>query len=58
MDSGDLSEAILEKGLRVRVQPRLAHIFFGLDDALVVEYSRQYYDQKDAVFVDFSDVSA
>jgi mannose-6-phosphate isomerase-like protein (cupin superfamily) len=30
MDSGDQSEAILEKGLRVRVRPRLAHIFLVL----------------------------
>jgi len=31
----------------------VAHIFYGLDDALVVEYSPQYYDKRDAYPVDF-----
>lgn len=47
------TEHILEKGHRIRVQTGEAHIFYGIDDALVVEYSPQYYDKRDTYPVDF-----
>lgn len=54
MDTKERKEHILEKGHRIRVQTGTAHIFYGIDDALVVEYSPQYYDKKDAFPVDLS----
>ncbi|MCX5807383.1 MAG: cupin domain-containing protein [Proteobacteria bacterium] len=46
-------EHILVKGDRIRVKTNCGHIFYGLEDALVVEYSPQVYDKGDAYQVDF-----
>jgi dTDP-4-dehydrorhamnose 3,5-epimerase-like enzyme len=54
MDTKEQEEHILEKGHRVRVKTGAAHIFYGIDDALVVEYSPQYYDKRDTYPVEFS----
>ncbi|HVN96156.1 MAG TPA: cupin domain-containing protein [Syntrophorhabdaceae bacterium] len=48
-------ERILTKGDKVHVPTRIGHAFFGLEDALVVEYSPQYYDKKDALKMDLGD---
>jgi dTDP-4-dehydrorhamnose 3,5-epimerase-like enzyme len=48
MDSKEREEHILEKGDRIRIQPRCWHIFYGLEDSSVVEYSPQFYDKTDA----------
>ncbi|MDD5007155.1 MAG: cupin domain-containing protein [Syntrophorhabdaceae bacterium] len=53
IDTKEREEHILEKGHKIRVETGVAHIFYGLDDALVVEYSPQYYDKRDAYPVDF-----
>ncbi len=53
METKERAEHILEKGHRIRVRTGVAHIFYGIDDALVVEYSPQYYDKGDAFPVDF-----
>jgi dTDP-4-dehydrorhamnose 3,5-epimerase-like enzyme len=47
MDSLQKEEAILKKGDRIRVKPRCGHLFYGLEDTLVVEYSPQVYDKED-----------
>jgi len=53
METKERTEHILGKGHRIRVQTGVAHIFYGIDGALVVEYSPQYYDKCDAFPVDF-----
>jgi dTDP-4-dehydrorhamnose 3,5-epimerase-like enzyme len=46
-------EHILVKGDRIRVKTNCGHIFYGLEDSLVVEYSPQVYNKGDAYPVDF-----
>lgn len=55
IDTKEREEQILEKGHKIRVKTRVGHIFHGIDDALVVEYSPQYYNKRDAYPVDFSE---
>jgi len=47
MDSLEKEERILEKGDKIRVQPRCGHLFYGLENTLVIEYSPQVYDKED-----------
>jgi len=47
MDTLQKDEKILEKGDRIRVKTRCGHLFHGLEDALVIEYSPQVYDKED-----------
>ncbi len=54
MDTREREENILGKGNKIRVRTGVAHIFYGISDALVVEYSPQYYDKRDAYPVEFS----
>jgi mannose-6-phosphate isomerase-like protein (cupin superfamily) len=51
----DKEERILTKGDKVHVPTRVGHIFHGLEDALVVEYSRQYYDKEDAIKINIEE---
>ena len=53
MDTQNKEELILTKGDRVRVLTRTGHTFYGLEDALVIEYSPQYYDKVDAFRMEF-----
>lgn len=53
MDTKKREEYVLEKGHRIRVRTGVAHIFYGIDNALVIEYSPQYYDKRDTYPVDF-----
>ena len=48
MDTRDREERILAKGDKLRIKPRCGHIFHGLEDALVVEYSPQVFDPGDS----------
>ena len=48
MDSLEKEERILEKGDKIRVQPRCGHLFYGLENTLVIEYSPQVYDKEDS----------
>jgi hypothetical protein len=52
MDNLQKEEAILEKGDKIRLKPRCGHIFYGLEDTLVVEYSPQVYDMEDSYRID------
>jgi mannose-6-phosphate isomerase-like protein (cupin superfamily) len=54
MESLIQEEYILVKGDRIRVKTNCGHIFYGLEDALVIEYSPQVYNKGDAYPVDFS----
>lgn len=49
INTSEKEEQILTKGDKVQVPPRIGHIFHGLEDATVVEYSPQYYDKEDAL---------
>ena len=49
VDTSEREERILTKGDKVQVPTRVGHIFHGLEDATVVEYSPQYYDKEDAL---------
>ena len=48
LDSAEKEEQLLTKGDKIKVDTRVGHVFHGIDDALVIEYSPQYYDKKDA----------
>lgn len=52
LDTGEREEHLLEKGDKITLAPRLWHIFYGLEDCSVVEYSPQMYDKSDAPKVD------
>jgi len=52
LDTNEREEHILPKGTRLRLKPRCWHIFYGIDDASVVEYSPQVYDKTDTYTID------
>ncbi len=54
MDTLQKEERILEKGDKIRVKPRCGHLFYGLEDTLVIEYSPQSYDEGDTYKTDLS----
>ena len=54
MDTVQRDERILEKGDKIRVKIRCGHLFYGLEDALVIEYSPQVYDKEDTYKVNLS----
>jgi dTDP-4-dehydrorhamnose 3,5-epimerase-like enzyme len=47
MDTFQEEEQLLEKGDKIRIKPRCGHVFYGLENALVVEYSPQVYNKED-----------
>lgn len=47
-ETAEREEHVLRRGQRVRVKPRIWHVFYGLEDSTVVEYSPQKYDKNDA----------
>jgi dTDP-4-dehydrorhamnose 3,5-epimerase-like enzyme len=51
-DNLQQEEYVLEVGDKIRIKPRCAHIFYGLEDTLVVEYSPQIFDPQDSYRVD------
>ena len=53
MEGPQREEHILVKGDRIRVKTNCAHIFYGLEDSAVVEYSPQVYNKGDAYPVEF-----
>jgi dTDP-4-dehydrorhamnose 3,5-epimerase-like enzyme len=56
MDTDERVEHLLTKGAKLRVRPRCWHIFYGIDEATVVEYSPQVYESKDAYRIDMGTV--
>lgn len=52
MDSLQREEYLLDKGDKIRIKPRCGHLFIGLEDTLVVEYSPQIYDNQDRYPID------
>ena len=54
MDTIQKEERILEKGDKIRVKPRCGHLFYGLEDTLVIEYSPQVYDKEDSYKINLS----
>jgi dTDP-4-dehydrorhamnose 3,5-epimerase-like enzyme len=52
MDNLQQEESMLEVGDKIRIKPRCAHLFYGLEDTLVVEYSPQVFDPQDSYKVD------
>jgi mannose-6-phosphate isomerase-like protein (cupin superfamily) len=55
MDTLEKEERFLEKGDRIRVQPRCGHLLHGLEDTLVIEYSPQVYEKEDTHKVNLSE---
>jgi len=52
LDTSEREERMLTKGDKVQVPTRMGHIFHGLEDATVVEYSPQYYNKDDTFKID------
>jgi len=52
-DRAEREEHVLYKGQKIRVKPRIWHVFYGLEDSTVVEYSPQKYDENDTCRGDF-----
>ena len=48
MDTLERAERTVETGDKIRLKLRCGHTFFGLEDALVVEYSPQVYEKEDS----------
>lgn len=57
MESRARVEHILTKGQKIRIQPNCAHIFQGLEESMVIEYSPQYYDKEDTYPIDLGAAS-
>ena len=55
IDTSEREEQILTKGDKVQVPTRMGHIFHGLEHAMVVEYSPQYYDKEDALKINLEE---
>jgi hypothetical protein len=55
MDTLEKEERVLKKGDKIRVQTRCGHIFYGMEDTHVVEYSPQVYDKEDTYSVIFDE---
>jgi dTDP-4-dehydrorhamnose 3,5-epimerase-like enzyme len=51
-DTKEREELLLVGGTRLRLKPRCWHIFYGIDDSSVVEYSPQVYDKTDTYGID------
>lgn len=52
LDTGEREEHVLVRGRRLRVGVRCWHVFYGIEDSSVVEYSPQVYDRQDAYRAD------
>jgi dTDP-4-dehydrorhamnose 3,5-epimerase-like enzyme len=57
LDTSERDERVLTKGDKVQVPTRIGHLFHGLEDSTVVEYSPQYYDKEDALKMDIDIIS-
>lgn len=55
LEGGERETSLLERGMKVRVGTGIGHRFEGIEDALVVEYSTQYYDRTDALKIDLGE---
>lgn len=53
IETGEKEEHVLEKGQLIHVKPCCAHIFYGTEDARVIEFSPQVYEKEDNFKVDF-----
>ncbi|MCX7966257.1 MAG: cupin domain-containing protein [Syntrophorhabdaceae bacterium] len=47
METSEKGEYFLEKGHIINVKPKCAHIFYGIEDARVIEFSPQIYEEED-----------
>ncbi len=47
MENLQKEERVLEKGERIRIKPLCGHFFYAMEDALLVEYSPQVYEEDD-----------
>ncbi len=54
MENLQKEERILEKGDKIRIKPGCGHVFYGLEDTLVVEYSPQVYEDEDNYKIDLN----
>ena len=54
LDTQEKAERIFEKGDRLRLRPRCAHLFIGVEDSLIVEYSPQFFDPEDSYRIDLT----
>ncbi len=52
MDTLQKEEGVFEKGDKIKIKPRCGHLFFGLEDSLIVEYSPQIFDVEDRHGID------
>jgi mannose-6-phosphate isomerase-like protein (cupin superfamily) len=52
LDTQETEELMLSKGDRLRIKTRCGHVFHGIEDSSVVEYSPQNYDKIDAYRID------
>lgn len=54
MDTLQKEETMVEKGDKIRVNPRCGHVFYGLENTVVIEYSPQVYDEQDSYKIELS----
>lgn len=53
--NGEKETFILGKGMKLRVKTGVGHLFYGIEDSRVIEYSPQYYDKTDAHRIDMGE---
>ncbi len=54
MENFEKDERILEKGDKIRIRPGCGHVFYGLEDTFVVEYSPQVFENEDNYKMDLT----
>ncbi len=54
IDTLQREERILRRGDKIRIKPRCGHLFYGMEDTLVIEYSPQVYDKEDSHRIELS----
>jgi dTDP-4-dehydrorhamnose 3,5-epimerase-like enzyme len=54
LDTHEKAELVFAKGDRLRIRPRCAHLFTGIEDTLIVEYSPQFFEPEDSYRMDLT----
>jgi len=54
LDTHEKGTHVFGKGDRLRIRPRCAHLFTGLEDTWIVEYSPQFFEPEDSYRVDLT----
>jgi len=54
METLQKEERMFEEGDKIRIKPLCGHLFYGMEDTWVVEYSPQVYEEEDSYKINLS----